>query len=190
MANSKTKDTPPDGAENAVEPPAANGQVEASGFDWNALGDSIAMPTRAVAADRKVDAIAETPAPIRQRIETSLMKTVARYAAKASSTAKRVRVDPYWSVQPVKDEAMGNDFIKKATRYAKYRPAEGEVPFADSESPRGQITVRCGKVMPYRKTEDGEVIPVDLASDDTFWGVRYSARPFEGRKGTARMPGR
>jgi len=176
-----------------TDAPAAdtNGQTPTAKptFDWAELAAPMAAPSKTATVDRKVDAIAETPEPIRQRVEVSLMKTVARIKAKANSSAKRVRVEPYWTVQPLASEAQGEAFIKAATRYAKYRPTTGDIPHRDTDAPMGQITVRFGKVGHYTKSETGEATPAEATADGAFLGVRYSARAFEGRGDSTRVPG-
>lgn len=189
MARSTASPVTPDGRQASVAAIEAAAAAAKPVFDWSELAAPVAMPNKPVTTPKKVDVLAEVPEPIRQRIEHSLMKTVARYAAKADSKAKRVRVDPYWSIQPVPDEERGAEFVKLATRYAKYRPADKEVPHADPESPKGQITVRCGAVTRYRQTDSGPVASPDAKPEESFLGVRFSARPFEGRKDTAKTPG-
>lgn len=189
MAPVKTKDTP-----DQVTEPEQTEQTEPTGqtkqaFDWTEMVAPIASATKSSVIGRKVDVLAEVPEPIRQRIEVSLMKTVARIAAKKGSTAKRVRIEPYWTIQPVASQEMGDEFAKLATKYGKYRPAEGDIPHADADSPKGQITVRCGKVTRYRQTDDGPVADENADADGSFLGVRFSARPFEARKDTAKVPG-
>jgi len=147
------------------------------------------MPSKLVTAAKRVDVLAEIPERIRKELEHSLMKTVARYAAKADSTAKRVRIEPYWALFVVATEDMGAEFSKLAARYAKYRPADKDMPHADVDSPKGQITVRTGAVTRYRQTDAGPVASPDASPAESFLAVRYSARPFEGRKDTSKAPG-
>lgn len=158
-------------------------------FDWGTLAAPVAMPNKPTPSTIKVDVLATVPEPIRQRVEASLTINTERVNAKAKSTAKRARVDYHWECQPVTDEAMGAEFVKLATKYAKYRPSDKDIPHAGPTSPKGQITVRAGAPGHFRKGEDGAPVACAADADGAFYGVRYSARPFEQRNDSARMPG-
>lgn len=185
------KQTSADGT--SAPTPDGNGpELEATskkGFDWAALAAPVAMPNKLNPGAIKVDVLATVPEPIRQRVEVSLAINAERVAAKATSTATRPRVDYHWECQPVTDEAMGAEFAKLATKYAKYRPSDKDIPHAGPKSPKGQITVRCGNPGHFVKGEDGVPVACSESTEGAFYGVRYSARPFEQRQDAARVPG-
>lgn len=188
MAPRKPAETPAPEAPAADIPTNGDAPSEAPAFDWSELAAPLVMADSPSAMTKRVNVLEDVPEPIRQRIEYSLMKTVARISANAGSTAKRPRVEPYWQVQAVPTEDRGAEFVALATRYAKYRPAEGDIPHADGDSPKGQITVRCGTIQHYRQAEAG-LMPCAADAEGAFLGVRYSARPFEARKDRAKVPG-
>lgn len=158
-------------------------------FTWDDLAAPIPMPSKVIPIPRKVDAIAETPEPIRMRAELSLSLNVAAVADVAASAASRVRVNYVWRVQAVPSVKVAQDFIKALTRYAKYRPAADHIPFADPDSPKGQVTARTGDVTWYRQDAVGNTMAASESADGAFMGVRYSVRPFEARGGARRLPG-
>lgn len=166
---------------------AGNGQSD--GFDWGTLAAPHAMATKTSVGSIKVDVIKTVPEVIRQRAESSLTINVERVKAVANSNAKRPRIDYHWDLQPVPNKDTGEQFDKLLTKYAKYRPADVEIPHAGPNAPKGQVTARTGGVGTYRKTGDGEYIACDATADGAFMGVRYSVRPFEQRSTTARVPG-
>jgi hypothetical protein len=92
-------------------------------------------------------------------------------------------------LQAFGDKDTGEKFVKMLTKYAKYRPSEGDIPHAGPTSPKGQVTVRTGDVRHYRKVADDEYVATEPATEGAFWGVRYSVRPLEQRGDTARLPG-
>jgi hypothetical protein len=170
----------------AIEQAAASAKPE---FDWSALPAPVAMANRQTADGIKVDVIASVPEVIRQRAEASLSINTERVKAAGRSAAKRARVDYQWELQAVPDTATGEQFTKLLTKYAKYRPSEGDVPHAAANSPKGQVTARCG-TPGYFRTADGDTYePCDASADGAFTGVRFSVRPFERRADTARLPG-
>ena len=156
---------------------------------WDALAEPIVMPNRIITETDKVDVLTVIPEPIRARAEQSLTINVERVKAAAGSTAKRARVDYHWECQPVTDMAMAAQFVTLLTRYAKHRPSGDTIPHAGPNSPSGQVTARCGSAQRYRRTNAGNIIPCTPDADGAFLGVRYSVRPFEQRKDTARAPG-
>jgi hypothetical protein len=157
--------------------------------DWSALAEPVTMQPRTTFSGVKVNVLETVPEPIRQRAEASLTINAERVKAKAKSDAKRARVDYHWSLQRVTDKAMGEAFVKLITKYAKYRPAEGDIPHAGATSPKGQVTARTGDVLHFRKVADDEYVACEPATEGAFTGVRYSVRPFEQRGDTARLPG-
>lgn len=189
MARTPTPATPP------ADPPAEGTQEQGGSPlpkelpDWSTLAAPVVMATRQGPSAIKVNVLETVPEPIRQRAEASLTINVERVKAASKSAAKRARVDYHWELQQVPTMAMGEGFTKLITKYAKYRPAEGEIPHASGNSPRGQVTARCGAVGHFRKTADGEYEACAATADGAFIGLRYSVRPFENRKDTARAPG-
>lgn len=157
--------------------------------DWSTLAAPVTMDNKQGASGIKVNVLESVPAPIRERAEASLTINAERVKARASSSAKRARVDYHWQLQPVADLAMGEQFVKLITKYAKYRPSEGDIPHAGPTSPKGQVTARCGPVGHYRKVADDEYVISSAGAASAFVGVRYSVRPFEQRGDTARLPG-
>lgn len=158
-------------------------------YDWATLAPAVAMPNKPVVSAIKVDVLASVPEPIRMRVEASLTINTERVKAKASSSAKRARVDYHWDCQQVTDDKMGAEFVKLATKYAKYRPSAHDIPHKAPTSPPGQITVRAGAPGHYRKGEDGVPVSCEPTDEGAFYGVRYSARPFEQRQDTKALPG-
>ena len=160
----------------------------ATEYDWSELAAPVAMPNKLNVPNTHVDVIGTIPEAIRQRAETSLTVNAARVAAKAGSTAKRSRIDYHWSVQPVASKEMGAKFVALLAKYAKHRPSDVDVPHAGPDSPKGQVTARTGEPAHYVKGADGVPEAATPTADGAFLGVRYSVRPFEQRKDTARMP--
>lgn len=170
----------------AIEDAASKTKAE---FDWSALATPVTMANKATPSAIKVNVIETVPDAIRQRAESSLTINTERVKATKGSNAKRARVDYHWELQAVTDAAMGEQFVKLITKYAKYRPADADVPHAGPNSPKGQVTARCGTPGHYRKTEDGEYLNTTKDTAGAFYGVRYSVRPFEQRGDKARLPG-
>lgn len=189
MANKPTPTAPQ--ADDAT--PQADQQLTANGtadsFDWNAMADPIVMPTRAAVTPVVANVLETVPEPIRVRAETSLMLNTAAKAAKAGSTARRARVTYHWDFQPVTDDKMAAAFDRLLSKYAKYRPNVREIPHAHETSPRGQVTARLGAPGWFVRDETGEFVPCQAAEPNAMYGLRYSVRPFEQRKDTARVPG-
>lgn len=180
--------TPADDATPQADPqPTANGT--AVDFDWTALADPIVMPTKAAVTPVVANVLETVPEPIRQRAEASLALNAAAKAAKAGSTARRARVIYHWDFQPVADDKMAAAFDRLVTKYAKYRPNVQEIPHAHETSPRGQVTARLGAPGWFVRSEDGEFVPCQPMEPNAIYGLRYSVRPFEQRKDTARVPG-
>lgn len=169
------------------EAQAANGV--AGGFDWNELDAPIVMPSRTVTTAATANVLETVPEQIRARAEASLRHNTDAKAKTAGSTAKRARVFYHWDFQPVKDDKMAAAFDRLITKYAKYRPNIDGVPFAHADSPRGQVTARTGAPGWFTRTEDGEFVPCTPPTEGAMYGLRYSVRPFEQRKDTARLPG-
>lgn len=169
---------------------AAAAQATPAAFDWGTLDAPHAMATKqSTPGTIKVKVLETVPEPIRQRAEQSLTINTERVKAVANSTAKRPRIDYHWDLQPVPNTETGDKFIKLITKYAKYRPADQEIPHAGPASPKGQVTARCGNVGHYRKLNDaGEYVACDEKAEGAFMGVRYSVRPAEQRT-TKRLPG-
>jgi len=179
--------TPPAPPADAPQPDAPQ-PAAAAEFDWSELDAPVAMPNKVTVSNTHVDVITLIPEPIRQRAETSLTVNAARVAAKAGSTAKRSRIDYHWSVQPVASKEMGAKFVALLAKYAKHRPSDVDVPHAGPDSPKGQVTARTGEPAHYVKGADGVPEAATPTADGAWLGVRYSVRPFEQRKDTARMP--
>lgn len=182
-----TPDTPVTDPAPAEPQPTANGTVD--GFDWGALAEPIVMPTKAVVTPVVANVLETVPEPIRQRAEASLTLNAAAKAAKAGSTAKRARIVYHWDFQPVADDKMAAAFDRLLLKYAKYRPNVQEIPHAHETSPRGQITARTGAPGWFVRAEDGEFVPCQPTEPNAIYGLRYSVRPFEQHKQTARLPG-
>jgi hypothetical protein len=158
-------------------------------FTWDQLAPPLESPTKVAGADAKVDVLTVVPEPIRARAEASLSINTQRVAAGTTSQAARPRVDYWWDVQPVPDEERGKEFAAFLVKYAKYRPADKPVPHAAANSPKGQVTARPQAPGWWRKTEDGKSVACTQDATGAFLGVRYSVRPFEQRKDSARLPG-
>lgn len=158
-------------------------------MDWSAMTAPVAMPTKQAFPGVRANVLKTVPEPIRQRAEQSLTVNTERVAKRATSTAKRARVNYHWDLQAVTSIDMGAAFIKLVTRYAKYRPAGATIPHAGPNSPPGQVTVRCGDPSYYRKTEADSYAMCDKGDEGAFIAVRYSVRPFEKRRDAARAPG-
>jgi hypothetical protein len=178
----------PDGQQASVAALEAAAKAKAT-FDWATLPVAVPMPNKQVVTAIKVDVLASVPEPIRQRMEASLTINTERVKAKTTTAAKRPRVDYHWELQPVTNEEMGAAFVKLATKYAKYRPADKDIPHIGPTSPKGQITVRAGAPNHYRKLTDGTYEQCDKSTEGAFYGVRYSARPFEQRQDAKALPG-
>ncbi len=169
--------------------PDSNGAAPADQFDWSELAPSVAMPTKAAPSDIRVDVITTTPVPIMMRAEASLGLNTLAVKKAGTSSAKRKRIDYDWRVQPVASTEQGAKFAALLVRYAKYRPSDSVILYADTDSPKGQVTARCGETTWYRTTDDGIVIATTEGAEGAYLGIRYSVRPFEQRGSTARLPG-
>ncbi len=189
MAGKAESPVTPDGAQESVAALEAAAAAKAQEYDWNTLAAPMAMPSRTTAPDIKVDVIATIPEVIRMRAEASLAANVLAVKATSGSIAKRPRIDYDWRVQPVTTIKQGEAFSAMLGHYAKYRPADKPVPHADANAPAGQVTARCGETSFYRDSGLGVLIACDKDPDGAFLGIRYSVRPLEIRKGTARLPG-
>lgn len=166
-----------------------SGDGKPAAFDWGTLAAPHAMANKTSPGSIKVDVIKTVPEGIRQRAESSLTINVERVKAVANSNAKRPRIDYHWDLQPVPDKDTGEQFVKLITKYAKYRPADTEIPHAGPNAPKGQVTARCGNVGSFRKDGGGDYVACDEKAEGAFTGVRYSVRPFEQRATTGRLPG-
>lgn len=181
----KTPETPADAPETPAETPAP----ELVDMDWSTLPAPVAMPTRE-APDRISPKVLESvPEPIRMRAEASLAINTTMVAKKAGSTSDRKRVNYHWEVQRVASEAMGVKFKAMLVKYAKYRPADVEIPHRADHSPVGQVTTRACEPTFYVTKEDGTYAEADKSAPGAYLGVRYSVRPFEARSDAARVPG-
>lgn len=158
-------------------------------IDWTKLDEPIDHPNTTSVGDIKVDVIASVPEPIRKRAEECLGINTKRVAAKAGSQGKRPRVDYAWFIQPLASAGMGEQFSKLITKYAKFRPNAIPIPFAADGVMAGQVTARCGNVGYFVKGEDDKYTACDKGTKGAFLGMRYSVRPREQRKDTARVPG-
>jgi hypothetical protein len=170
-------------------PDTGAGDAKADAIDWGTLDAPIAMPARNTFSGIKVDVIKGVPEPLRQRAESQLVINTERVKAAASSTAKRSRVDYHWDLQRVTTSDMGDQFVKLLTKYAKYRPAEGDIPHSGPNVAKGQVTARCGATGHFVKDSDGHYVAADKDAEGAIMGVRYSVRPFEQRGDTQRLPG-
>jgi hypothetical protein len=185
LPNLAATDAPPDGATDL----AAGTVVNQGQFNWDELPPPIAHDIRKVPAVKKVDAIAEVPERIRQLAERSLAYNVKAVARTATSTAARPRIDYRWVLLWVPSEEVGAKFKAELEKYAKYRPVNTTIPYRDPGSPDGQITARVGNTLRWHLTDSGWTQTDAPVSNDVRWGVRYSVRPFEARKSTAKLPG-
>jgi len=136
--------------------PDGSAPVVAIGFDWTALKPAVRMPNKVSVGNIKVNVLESVPEPIRKLAESSLDINAKAVAAKSGSKAKRARVNYEWDVQPVNDKAMAEALDRLFAKYAKYRPATGDIPHRADHSPMGQITVRTGEPGYYRVPESGE----------------------------------
>lgn len=157
--------------------------------EWDELPQPLAMPSTLAATVIKVDVLTTVPEPIRKRAEANLAINTARVAATANSTATRPRVDYHWDCQMVTDEDQGKRFGELLVKYAKYRPEDKTIPHIADGSPKGQITARPQAPAYYVNGTDGKPVAAAKDTPNAYLGVRYSVRPFEQRKGTARLPG-
>lgn len=170
----------------------ANGTAqsgEAQPTQWDELAVPVAMPNKVAFLGVKADVLKTVPAAIRMRAEMSLTENVKAVDKTAGSNAERPRVNYVWYVQQVKSTDQGNDFIKLITKYAKYRPDKDGIEYAGTDSPKGQVTARCGDVTHYRLREDGITVACQPDQQGAFLAVRYSVRPFERRADTSALPG-
>lgn len=180
---------PADAPADAPETPAEPVTPELVDMDWDTLPEPVAMPTRVVEVRISPKVLESVPEPIRKRAEMSLAINVARVAKKAGSTSSRKRVDYHWDVQRVATVEMGVKFKNMLVKYAKYRPADVDIPHRDENSPKGQITTRAGEPLYYVTKEDGTYVEAEKTAPGAYLGVRYSVRPFEARSDAARLPG-
>lgn len=181
----KTPDTPAETPETPAEPQP----VELVDMDWDTLPEPVAMPTRVVEVRISPKVLESVPEPIRKRAEQSLTVNAALVAKKSGSTSARKRVNYHWDVQRVASTEMGVKFKNMLVKYAKYRPADVDIPHRDENSPKGQITARAGEPGYYVTNEDGTFSESNQSAPGAYLGVRYSVRPFEARKDTAALPG-
>lgn len=189
MATSKTPDTPTltDKLKDSLKPAGQNG--EADTFSWDNLDAPAVMPSKVSTPNVKVNVLESVPGQIRQRAELSLAVNTAKVAAATGADAKRKRVDYDWRVQPVPSMKIAAQFIEHLSSYAKYRPDDKLIEFADVTSPSGQVTARTGEPSWYRLSS-AKVPEACAESDDgAYLGVRYSVRPLEIRGGARRLPG-
>lgn len=189
-AKKNTPQTAPSSTETA--PDASDGQTapDAAASPWDALQAVVAMPSKPTGIGNfKVNVLKNVHPAIRQRAEASLAINTAAVADKAGSKSSRPRVDYHWDVQPVIDKAMAEAFDKAISKYAKYRPAEGDIEFKADESPMGQVTCRTGVPTHYKLPEDGVPVVCNENDEGAFWGIRYSVRPLEVRGDSKRLPG-
>lgn len=189
MATRTRSTKPADKPAETPEQPAEPQPVAVVDGDWDTLPEPAAMPVKVVNVDIKVNVVESVPAPIRMRAEDSLAVNAARVAKKEGSTSARKRVDYDWPVQRVASEKMGADFKRLLVKYAKYRPSEGGIPFKADNSPLGQVTARAGDPTWFAMQENGTYTEAAQTDDGAFLGVRYSVRPFEARRDSARVPG-
>lgn len=181
----KTPDTPAPAPETPAEPQAP----VLVDMDWDTLPEPVAMPTRTVEVRISPKVLESVPEPIRKRAEASLTINAALVEKKAGSTSARKRVNYHWDVQRVATPEMGVKFKNMLVKYAKYRPADLDIPHRDEKSPKGQITARAGEPTYYVTKEDGTYAEADKSAAGAYLGVRYSVRPFEARSDAARVPG-
>jgi hypothetical protein len=163
--------------------------IDATTFNWATLAPPVPMPTKAAFDGIKANVLATVPEAIRLRAETSLIINTELAEKGRTSDAKRNRVSYHWRIQPVPDSAVAAEFSRLLYKYAKYRPSEGDIPGRRDKSPMGQVTARAGGPGWFRKNDDGTWIACAERDDGAVYGVRFSVRPFEARKGTARLPG-
>jgi hypothetical protein len=189
MANAKTPEASAETAEAFKRDNPSMPEVKPAEFTWDQLAAPTVMPSKRVAASNAIDVLKEVPESIRVRAEVSLADNVKAVAKANASTAVRPRPDYEWRVQPVPTTEIGVKFRQEIARYAKYRPADKTIPHMALGSPVGQVTARTGEPSWY--ANDAAGIPQNAAQGDAgaYLGVRYSVRPFEDRKGTARAPG-
>lgn len=183
--NTKPADTPVAAPETPAEPTP----VVLVDMDWDTLPEPVAMPTRVVEVRISPKVLESVPDPIRKRAELSLAINTALVAKKAGSTSSRKRVNYHWDVQRVASTEMGVKFKNMLVKYAKYRPADVDIPHRDENSPKGQITARAGEPGYYVTNDDGTFSESSESAPGAYLGVRYSVRPFEARKDTATLPG-
>jgi len=181
----KPADTPAD----APETPAEATAVELVNMDWDTLPEPVAMPTRVVEVRISPKVLESVPEPIRKRAETSLAINAELVAKKEGSTSARKRVNYRWDVQRVATTEMGVKFKNMLVKYAKYRPADVDIPHRADNSPKGQVTARAGAPTYYVTNEDGTYAEANESAPGAYLGVRYSVRPFEARSDAARAPG-
>lgn len=173
---------PPAGPETPAETPAE--------FSWELLKPAVPMPLKqSTPGTIKVNVLESVHEHIRERAESSLTINTARVAAKSTSSASRARVNYHWDVQEVPDTVWGQKFGKALEKYAKYRPAEGDIPHMGDGVAKGQVTVRHGDPTWFITPEDGPPEPVSEGTEGAYLGVRYSVRPLEQRSQANRLPG-
>lgn len=189
MAKTATPPVTPTGQQASVAAIEAAADGKPATFDWSTLAAPVVMATKTSFSGVKVNVLESVPAPIRERAEASLTINTERVKAKPKGNAKRARVDYHWSLQQVPDLATGEQFIKLLAKYAKYRPADGDIPHAGPTSPKGQVTARTGDTRHFRKVADDEYVACEATTAGAFLGLRYSVRPFEQRADAARLPG-
>lgn len=157
--------------------------------EWAALPAAVPMPAKKAAPPVRPNVLETVPDPIRERLEQSLALSCKAKAKAAASSAKRPRIDYDWQLQPVSDVDQGKRFIGHCAKYAKYRPTNTTIPHRQDGTPDGQITVRTGDPLFFIATDKGYDVAPDAKAEGAFLAVRFSARPFENRNDTARLPG-
>lgn len=174
-------------------PPAA------PAFNWDELVPEIDAPAAAsnVGAQFKLE---DVPEALRKRIEASLAQTVKAIAEAAKKNVKAESVAPQWKLQPVPSQDVADEAVKLMRKYGQRRP-DADIPFYQTGSPVGQITVRCAPVLygtPDEVSADGKldekkrrgVRTAPKGADDkplaSGWYIRYAAKPLEGKGRSAR----
>lgn len=181
----KSPEAPASEPEQAAEPTT----VELVDMDWDTLPEPVAAPVRVVDVRISPKVLESVPEPIRKRAEANLAVNTALVAKKSGSTSARKRIPYDWQVQRVASEQMGVKFKNMLVKYAKYRPADAEIPHAGENSPKGQVTARAGEPTYFVNNEDGTYEQAEKDAPGAYLGVRYSVRPFEARSDSARVPG-
>lgn len=191
MAAKKDPQPPADTDATVAEQIAAELSPDATAApsEWDELDAPVAMASKRTMGDIKVNVLESVHAAIRERAENSLAVNAKAVAAKPAVDGKRPRVDYLWAVQPLASKEQGVRFGKAIEKYAKYRPATGDIPFKDDASPMGQVTCRTGVVTHYRLDESGTPTACSESDEGAYLGLRYSVRPLEVRNTTNRLPG-
>lgn len=157
--------------------------------EWDDLKPAVSMPNKTFDGNIRVNVLDSIHQAIRSRAEASLAVNTTAVAAKTTSNAKRARVNYQWDVQPIADAQQGERFDKALSKYAKYRPATGDIPFKAEHSPMGQVTCRTGVPIFYKTGSDGKPEACAETDEGAYLGLRYSVRPLEQRGDSNRLPG-